>query len=273
MDTTVIDMPTTAVAERIDTGTLAVPRSQGDTLMRIIEAAAAGPSFDIDKVRGLLEIKERWDANEARNAYNEAFARFKAEAVKVVRNVTIKDGPLRGKKHADLFSITDAATESLSKYGLSASWRVVSDEKDWIRIACRIKHSAGHFEEVEFSGPIDNGPGRNAIQARKSSVTYLERITLLLALGLAESDADDDGATGGGAPGSTLPPATPREAALPPYDDGALQANLPAWKAAIEAGKLTPYKVIAKVESKHSLTPEQKKVIRALAPATEGAQA
>ena len=245
----------------------AVVPSQGATLMRIIEAAASGPNFDIDKVRGLLEIKERWDANEARNAYNEAFARFKSETVKVIRNVTIKDGPLKGKKHADLFSITDAATEALSKYGLSASWRIVSDERDWIRVACRIKHAAGHHEEVEFGGPIDTGPGRNAIQARKSSVTYLERITLLLALGLAESDADDDGAGAGpaGGPQSPLPPAAAREA-LPPYDDATMQANLPAWKAAIAAGKLTPYKVIEKVETRATLTPEQKKAIRALAP-------
>ena len=270
MDESVIDMaPTTAVAERIDTNTIVAPRSQGDTLMRIIEAAASGPSFDIDKVRGLLEIKERWDANEARNAYNEAFARFKAETVKVIRNVTIKDGPLKGKKHADLFSITDAATDALSKHGLSASWRIVSDERDWIKVACRIKHTAGHFEEVEFGGPIDTGPGRNAIQARKSSVTYLERITLLLALGLAEQDADDDGAGAGerGAP----PPATPAAPALPPYDDATLKANAPAWVDAIKAGKLTPYKIIAKVETRATLTAEQKNAIRALAPEEQAA--
>jgi hypothetical protein len=74
---------------------------------------------------------------------------------------------------------------------------VVQDDKDWIKIACRVRHAAGHSEETEFGGPIDTGPGRNAIQARKSSVTYLERITMLLALGLAEYDADDDGAAGG----------------------------------------------------------------------------
>jgi hypothetical protein len=153
---------------------------------------------DLDKLERLMALQERWVANEARKAYSIAFAAFKAEGIKVVRNITIKDGPLKGKKHADLFSIVDAATDALSKHGLSASYRIVEDTKDWIRVACVIKHAAGHSEETTFGGPIDTGPGRNAIQARKSSVTYLERITLLLALGLAEQDADDDGAGGDG---------------------------------------------------------------------------
>lgn len=152
----------------------------------------------LEYVEKLMQLQERYEANEARKAYNEAFSAFKAEGIKVIRNVTIKDGPLKGKKHADLFSIVDAATDALSKHGLSASYRIVEDTKDWIRVACVIKHAAGHSEETTFGGPIDTGPGRNAIQARKSSVTYLERITLLLALGLAEQDADDDGAGGDG---------------------------------------------------------------------------
>lgn len=153
----------------------------------------------LEYVEKLMQLQERHEANEARKAYNEAFSAFKAEGIKVIRNVTIKDGPLKGKKHADLFSIVDAATDALSKHGLSASYRIVEDTKDWIRVACVIKHAAGHSEETTFGGPIDTGPGRNAIQARKSSVTYLERITLLLALGLAEQDADDDGAGGAAA--------------------------------------------------------------------------
>lgn len=152
----------------------------------------------LEYVEKLMQLQERHEANEARKAYNEAFSAFKAEGIKVIRNVTIKDGPLKGKKHADLFSIVDAATDALSKHGLSASYRIVEDTKDWIRVACVIKHAMGHSEETTFGGPIDTGPERNAIQARKSSATYLERITLLLALGLAEQDADDDGAGGDG---------------------------------------------------------------------------
>ena len=149
------------------------------------------------EMRRLDDEREREQrAEAARNAYAAAVAAFKAEGVRVIRSKTITDGPLKGKKHADVFGVVDAATEALSKHGLSATWETLQDEKDWIRIACRIKHVAGHSESVAFGGPVDTGPGRNAIQARKSTLSYLERITMELALGLAESDADDDGSGG-----------------------------------------------------------------------------
>jgi hypothetical protein len=146
------------------------------------------------EMRKLDDEREReMRAESARTAYYEAMAAFKAEAVRVIRSKDITDGPLKGKKHADLYAVTLAATEALSKHGLSASWETLEDAKDWIRIACRVKHVAGYSEAVPFGGPVDTGPGRNAIQARKSTITYLERFTMLMALGLAESDADDDG--------------------------------------------------------------------------------
>lgn len=184
----------------------------------------------VSEVRELVELQVRMDqhrlvmlketneiarqdrAEAAARAFAAAMAGFKAESVKVIRNRDIKDGPLKGKKHADLFSVVDAATQALSKHGLSATWRTVSDSHDWITIACVIKHVDGHSEETQFGGPIDTGPGRNAIQARKSSVSYLNRITLLLALGLAEQDADDDGAGGPQDAGNVTPDALANEA-------------------------------------------------------------
>lgn len=163
-----------------------------DSLIAI--AVQRGDSLDV--LTKLMDLKDRHDATMARNAFNAAFAAFKAENVQVLRNKLITDGPLKGKKHAELADVCDAATEAMAKHGLSVSFRPVLDEKDWIKVACKVRHAQGHCEETEFGGPIDTGPGRNAIQARKSSVTYLERITMLLALGLAEHDADDDGAGG-----------------------------------------------------------------------------
>jgi hypothetical protein len=158
-------------------------------------AVERGDSIEV--LTKLMDLKDRYDAKMALEAFNTAFAAFKAANVQVLRNKLITDGPLKGKKHAALSDVCDAATEAMSKHGLSTSWRVVQDDKDWIKVACRVRHSGGHSEETEFGGPIDAGPGRNAIQARKSSVTYLERITMLLALGLAEYDADNDGAGDG----------------------------------------------------------------------------
>lgn len=47
-----------------------------------------------------------------------------------------------------------------------------------------------------MGGAPDTGPGRNAIQARGSAKSYLERYTLTAILGLSAQDSDDDGAGG-----------------------------------------------------------------------------
>lgn len=202
------------LAERVDTPQPMVERQQAPARQLSVVEYAVQSGAPVSEVRALVELQIQMDNHKlamrrhdderarearveaARDAYSEAMAAFKAEGVRVIRSKSITDGPLKGKKHADLYAVTDAATEVMSKHGLSASWKPVVDEKDWIKLACIVKHVAGHSESVEFGGPIDTGPGRNAIQARKSTVSYLERITLLLALGLAESDADDDGAGG-----------------------------------------------------------------------------
>ena len=64
-------------------------------------------------------------------------------------------------------------------------------------MTCTIKHVGGHSDSVSLGGPPDSGGAKNAIQARASTVTYLERYTLKAITGLAEADDDTDGSTGG----------------------------------------------------------------------------
>jgi hypothetical protein len=167
--------------------------ADASALMKIIDRAAMDPNFDVAKLEHLLAVKERWEANEARKAFNEAFAAFKAEAVVIIKNRDVTDGPLKGKKYAELFSVVNAVTPALSKYGLSHSWKPTKDEKEWIEITCTLKHALGHSESVSMSGPPDAGGAKNALQARISTITYLERCTLKAVCGVAEQGDDNDG--------------------------------------------------------------------------------
>lgn len=163
-------------------------------------ATAIDKGMPIETVDKLVALAERFEANIARKAFFEAFAAFKTEAVTVVRNKGITDGPLKGKKHAELFSFVEAVTPGLSRNGLSASWEITKDEKDWIEVTCKIEHVNGHSKSVAMGGPPDTGGAKNAIQARGSTVTYLERYTLKAACGVAEQGDDTDGR----APGQTV---------------------------------------------------------------------
>lgn len=154
---------------------------------------------DLDQLQKLMDLQERYEANQARRQFNEAFAAFKAEAIVIVKSTTIKDGPLKGKKHANLFDVVDAVTPKLSAHGLAISWKLTKDDKDWMEVTCTLRHAAGHAEHVSMGSAPDIGPGRNAIQARGSAKSYLERYTATAILGLAAQDMDDDGnATSGG---------------------------------------------------------------------------
>jgi len=182
----------------------------GSALQTMAENAAYSIDALLNKAMGngasealvmrLLDMKQADDAAKRKQAYDEAFAKFKSKCVRVIRSTTYADGPLKGKKYADLADVVATATEHLSEFGLSSSWEPVvlpdANPKEWVQLACVLRHVGGHEERVEFGGPIDTGPGRSAIQARKSTVSYLERITFLLVCGLAEADADDDGAGG-----------------------------------------------------------------------------
>lgn len=151
---------------------------------------------DLAYVEKLMDLKERHEASEAAKAHAAAVAGFKAEAVTIIKGKLITDGPLKGKKHADLFDVVSAVTPALSQHGLSISWKLTKDEKDWLEVTCYLKHALGHVESVAMGGAPDTGPGRNAIQARCSTKTYLERYTATAILGMAARDADDDGAGG-----------------------------------------------------------------------------
>lgn len=166
------------------------------TPMDMLDRALA-TGAGLETVERLMALQERWEANQARKAFVEAFAAFKSEAITIVRTRKVTDGPLRGKSYAELFSFVDAVTPALSKHGLSASWNITRDEKDWIEVTCTIEHILGHTKCVSMGGPPDVGGAKNAIQARASTVTYLERHTLKAACGVSEQGDDADGKTAG----------------------------------------------------------------------------
>lgn len=178
-----------AVIERPEQSVAANP-------MQLLQSAL-DKGASIEQMQQLMDLQERWEATQARRDFNAAFSAFKAEAIVIVKGTTIKDGPLKGKKHANLFDVVSAVTPRLSAHGLAISWKLSKDEKDWMEVTCTLRHAAGHFETVSMGAAPDAGPGRNAIQARGSAKSYLERYTATAILGLAAADSDDDGAGSG----------------------------------------------------------------------------
>lgn len=147
---------------------------------------------DLVTIEKFMDLRERWEKNEARKAFHVAMAAFKANLPTVVKDKT----NLQYKsKYASEDALLNTINPELSKQGLSASFEFPPNEKDKITVICHITHSKGHRESVSLSGPVDGSGAKNPLQQIKSTTTYLRKATFEAALGIAssENDADDDG--------------------------------------------------------------------------------
>lgn len=159
---------------------------------------AVSQNAPIDQLTKLMDLHERWERREAKRAYDAAMKAFKAEGVRITKNSRVNFTTPKGTtdyKHATLDHVCDAVIGALSKHGISHRWKV-SQAGEWITVTCILTHELGHAEETSLQGCPDNTGSKNSIQAVGSTVTYLQRYTLLAATGLATSDSDDDGRGG-----------------------------------------------------------------------------
>lgn len=161
-----------------------------DSMLSIIERAVMSPDFDVNKLKELLEIRERWEKNEARKAFVAAMNEFKKSPPTITKNKSVSFGTTN-YTHATLDHVCEAVIGGLSKYGISHRWTVLQDDK-WIKVTCILTHAQGHSEETTLMGAPDASGSKNSIQQIGSTVTYLQRYTLLAATGLAASN-DTDG--------------------------------------------------------------------------------
>jgi hypothetical protein len=183
------------------------PTSDSTALMRMIETAMSRDDFDVDKLKELLAVKKEWEANEARKAYVAAMASFKAEKIEIAKDKKVgyenKDGTFTGYKHASIGNVVGVVCEALGRHGFSHRWDT-KQEGGLITVTCVITHELGHAESTALSGKPDESGKKNAIQQTASTISYLQRYTLLAATGLATTDQEDnDGGDTGGEEKST----------------------------------------------------------------------
>lgn len=158
----------------------------------MIRLAVSGKA-NLEDLKGLLALQRDWEQGEAKKAYNKAMAQFKANPPEIEKDKKVGFKTSAGQvgySHASLYNVTKQISKELSKYGLSASWK--TQQNGQILVTCKITHELGHSEETTLSAPSDTTGSKNVIQAIGSTITYLERYTLLALTGLATYDIDDD---------------------------------------------------------------------------------
>lgn len=180
----------TALATKVDDLPLAPAASESAAILNVIERMAVNPDIDPDRIERFIALKERIDATAAKKAFDAAVSQAKATIPPAEKNATGHNN----KRYADFYAYAKVVDPIISALGLSYRFRTTQTDK--ITVTCVLTHEGGHSEENSLSGPADSSGSKNAIQAIGSTLTYLQRYTLVQALGLAAGE-DDDGKAGG----------------------------------------------------------------------------
>lgn len=155
-------------------------------------ASAVERGMAPEVIEKLMNLAERWDATNSRKAFDQAVAAAKAEIPVIVRNAKGHNS----KAYADFAAIAKVVDPILGKHGITYRFRTVQTDKT-ITVTC-VLFGHGHAEENTLCGPADQTGNKNAIQAIGSTLTYLQRYSLVQALGLAAANDDDGKAAGDG---------------------------------------------------------------------------
>lgn len=178
------------------------PKDKWERLVQVF----ADKGTDPDKLAVMLDAILRARQEDARLQFEAAFGRFKDNlpAIFKTKKVTYvnKDGSETKYSHPELEEMTEIIGESLKAYGLTHSWRPTEGENGRVVMTCVFRHpDSGHVQDMATIGsPPDTSGGKNSVQAIGSSLTYLQRYSLLAACGIAPKGLDNDGRTAEGMP-------------------------------------------------------------------------
>lgn len=215
--------------------------------LRLVELAI-NKGADVVQLERLMDLQERHEKSAARRAYVHAMASFKQHPIEIAKDKAVgykdRNGGFVGYRHATLAGVTQVLVPALAKHGLSHSWSI-HQENGSVAVRCTLTHEQGHSECIEIKAPPDASGKKNAIQQIASTITYLQRYTLLAITGTSTEEMDDDGAGGEG--GDTQIPAG--EVVQEFYSDASFDQNFNSWAELIRVGKRDAQTIVAFVES------------------------
>jgi len=167
------------------------------TPSQFIEMALTN-GLSIEHLEKLMNLQERWEAKQATKSFFEALTKFQYLCPVIEKKKLVSFGTT-SYKHAELSEIDAAIKEAMQEVGLSKRWEI-EDSPSELKVTAIITHLSGHSESSTMSAGKDQSGGKNDIQARASSITYLQRYTLVAALGITTASEDVDATDAGRGP-------------------------------------------------------------------------
>lgn len=178
--------------------------------------AAIEKGVDMQQLKELMDLQERWEKKEAKKAFLDALSKFQTLVPVVKKNKKASIASQKGSfsyKFAELGVIAATIKEALNASGLSYRWEF-KESAGKLKVTCLVSHRDGHTESTEMEAGLDTSGYKNDIQQKGSTHSYLQRYTLIGALGLSTADEDNDGKDHPTTPLPQSPPALTEEEIL-----------------------------------------------------------
>lgn len=174
---------------------IAIEQTSSETHPLVKMVMDSGP-LDTTSLGDLLKLQRDWEAAEAKKAFTRAMVEMKRELPTVLSrdkrvDFEMKAGGRTTYTHLSLAAAVEAITPHVCKHGFSVAFGTRTLERNYIEVACTITHHAGHSENCVLSAPPETSGTKHAVQAVASTVTLLQRYTLLSLLGIATKDHTD----------------------------------------------------------------------------------
>lgn len=160
-------------------------------MVRAAMNAPGGP--DPVMLEKLMDLQERWEATEARKAFTTAMTGLKRDLPRVIHHdqevdfKSKKTGTRTHYTHTSLARVVTEVVDVLTEHGFSHSWIPQTSGRDVV-VTCRLTHTDGHSEETSLSAPLDTTGNKSPAQGVASTITLLQRYSLLSLLGIATAD-------------------------------------------------------------------------------------
>ena len=213
--------------------------------------------MSVEHIEKLVQLRNSFVVEDQRMQLLAALSGFQANVP-----VIVKKGSAAFKStkysYAKLEDIIPIIRPHMNAHGLSFRFEVQSKDGAHM-VCCIVSHAGGGSFSTRIPGMDDNTGSKNTIQAMGSTLTYLQRYTLIMALGLVVADIDDDGNGGGQESGSGYGEWKKEE---PPQNE--LECLIQKAFGWVGSGQRTPEAVIGFIERTHKMTEKQKNSIMAV---------
>jgi hypothetical protein len=167
-----------------------VENHQPEVLHPLVQSMQARGDLTPENIERMMDLQERHEARIAKHEFDAARARLLNDLPPVIsKNRRVAFGNTR-YSYADLPQVIRSVMPALRAHGFSVSWRNESDSRTEA-VTCILSHCGGHEIENTRKAVVEPKKGQSAVQSSQSTVTYLERHTLLSILGVVTDDMPD----------------------------------------------------------------------------------